>query len=63
MTVPYSTKGLNHLGLVSSMCKDIGIAKFIDAAHPNQSEDKHIGSVANSNSAALIEGVAFLRYN
>ena len=42
MTVSYSTKSLDHLGLVSGMCKDIGIAKFIDAAHPNQSENKHI---------------------
>jgi len=32
MTVSYSTKGLDHLGLVSGMCKDIGIAQFIDAA-------------------------------
>jgi len=42
MTVSYSTKGLDHLGLVSGMCKDIGVAQFIDAAHPNQSKDKSI---------------------
>jgi hypothetical protein len=42
MAVSYSTKGLDHLGLDSGICKEIGIGKFIDAAHPNQSRDKHI---------------------
>jgi hypothetical protein len=42
MTISYSTKSLDHLGLVSGMCKDIGIAKFIDDAHPEQSQDKHV---------------------
>ena len=42
MTISYSTKSLDHLGLISGMCKDIGIAKFIDDAHPEQSQDKHV---------------------
>jgi transposase len=59
MTVPYSTKGLDHLGLVSGMCKDIGIAKFIDAAHPNQSEDKHI-SYGQLVEAMILNGLGFV---
>lgn len=38
----YSTKGLDHLGLVSGMCKELSIAKLIDAALPRQCSDKHI---------------------
>ena len=36
------TKGLDQLGLVSGMCKEIGIAKLIEQAHPNKCEDKSI---------------------
>ncbi|MCP4986746.1 MAG: DUF4277 domain-containing protein, partial [Colwellia sp.] len=28
----YSTKGLDHLGLISGMNKELGIAKLIDQA-------------------------------
>jgi len=59
MTVSYSTKGLDHLGLVSGMCKDIGIAKFIDAAHPNQSQDKHI-SYGQVVEAMILNGQGFV---
>lgn len=38
----YSTKGLEHLGLVSGMCKEIGVTKIIDQAHSEQREDQHI---------------------
>lgn len=59
MTVSYSTKGLDHLGLVSGMCKNIGIAKFIDAAHPNQSQDKHI-SYGQLVEAMILNGLGFV---
>lgn len=59
MTVSYSTKGLDHLALVLGMCKNIGIVKFIDAAHPNQSQDKHI-SYAQLVEAMILNGLGFV---
>jgi hypothetical protein len=38
----YSTKSLDHLGLISGMNKELGIAKLIDKALPEQSDDKLI---------------------
>jgi len=42
MSTAYSTKGLDHLGLVAGMCQKLGVVKFFDHAHPNQSEHRHI---------------------
>ena len=55
----YSTKGLDHLGLVSGMCKEIGIAKIIDDAHPKQSLDKHI-SYGKLVEAMILNGLGFV---
>lgn len=55
----YSTKGLDHLGLVSGMCKEIGVAKIIDQAHPEQSEDKHI-SYGQLVEAMILNGLGFV---
>ena len=38
----YNIKQLDHLGLVAGMCKELGIAEFIDNLMPNQSSNKHI---------------------
>ena len=38
----YSTKGLDHLGLIAGMNKELGIAKIIDSALPEQCEGKLI---------------------
>ena len=38
----YSTKGLCYLGLISGMNKELGIAKLIDKALPEHSDDKLI---------------------
>ncbi len=38
----YSTKGLDHLGLISGIYKELGIAKLIGQALPQQSDDKLI---------------------
>ena len=59
MTISYSTKNLDHLGLVSGMCKDIGIAKFIDDAHPKQSQDKHV-SYGQLVEAMILNGLGFV---
>ena len=55
----YSTKGLDHLGLVSGMCKEIGVAKLIDQAHPEQSKDKHI-SYGQLVEAMILNGLGFV---
>ena len=59
MTISYSTKSLDHLGLVSGMCKYIGIAKFIDDAHPEQSQDKHV-SYGQLVEAIILNGLGFV---
>jgi len=59
MPISYSTKSLAHLGLVSGMCKDIGIAKFIDDAHPEQSQDKHV-SYGQLVEAMILNGLGFV---
>ena len=33
----YTSKSIDHLGLVSALCQELGIAKFIDNQFPNQS--------------------------
>lgn len=55
----YSTKGLDHLGLVSGMCKEIGIAKIIDKALPNQCADKHI-TYGQLVEAMILNGLGFV---
>ncbi len=37
----FSTKSLDHLGLVSVLCKELGIADFIDERLPKQSTQSH----------------------
>lgn len=55
----YTTKGLDHLGLVSGMCKELGIAKLIDKALPEQCADKHIthGQLVE---AMILNGLGFV---
>lgn len=54
----YSVKNLDHLGLVAGMCKEIGIAKLIDQAHPKQSKDKKI-SYGQLVEAMILNGLGF----
>ena len=55
----YSIKNLDHLGLVSGMCKEIGIAKIIDQAHPKQSKDKKI-TYGQLVEAMILNGLGFV---
>jgi transposase len=55
----YSIKNLDHLGLVSGMCKEIGVAKIIDQAHPKQSKDKKI-SYGQLVEAMILNGLGFV---
>lgn len=55
----YSIKNLDHLGLVAGMCQEIGIAKLIDQAHPNQSKDKNI-TYGQLVEAMILNGLGFV---
>ncbi|MEY8201037.1 MAG: IS1634 family transposase [Colwellia sp.] len=55
----YSTKGLDHLGLVAGMNKELGIAKLIDKALPEQSNDKLI-SYGQLVEAMILNGLGFV---
>ena len=55
----YSTKGLDHLGLISGMNKELGIAKLIDKALPKQSDDKLI-SYGQLVGAMILNGLGFV---
>lgn len=57
-TPSYKTKNLDHLGLVSGFCKEIGIASLIDKALPEQSEQKNI-SYGQLLEAMILNGLGF----
>lgn len=59
MSISYSTKGLDHLGLVAGMCKELGVAEFFDQAHPNQSEYRKI-SCGELVVSMLLNGLGFV---
>ena len=59
MSTSYSTKGLDHLGLVAGMCQELGVAEFFDQAHPNQSEHRHI-SCGQLVVSMLLNGLGFV---
>ncbi len=54
----YFIRNLDHLGLVAGMCKEIGVAKLIDQAHPKQSKDKKI-SYGQLVEAMILNGLGF----
>lgn len=55
----YATKSIDHLGLVAALCKELGIAAFIDAHIPNQSPYKHI-SYGQLLVAMILNGLGFV---
>lgn len=59
MSTSYSTKALDHLGLVAAMCQELGVAKFFDNAHPNQSEHRKI-SCGQLVVSMLLNGLGFV---
>ena len=59
MSSTYSVKNLDHLGLVAGMCKDLQIAQVIDAAFPEQSQDKFI-SYGQLVVAMILNGLGFV---
>lgn len=55
----YSTKGLDHLSLVTCMNKELGIAKIIDQVLPGQCDGKLI-SYGQLVEAMILMGLALL---
>jgi transposase len=55
----YATKSLDHLGLISVLCQELGVAKFIDEKVPNQSAYRHI-SYGELLVAMILNGLGFV---
>lgn len=55
----YSTKVLNHLGLVSGMCQDLRISELINGYIPNDSPDK-ILSTGDAVVGLILNGLGFV---
>lgn len=52
------TKNLDHHGLVAGFCKEVGIAKLIDKALPEQPSDKKV-SYGQLLEAMILNGLGF----
>lgn len=55
----YTSKSVDHLGLVSALCQELGIAEFIDNQLPNQSQHRHI-SYGQLLVAMILNGLGFV---
>lgn len=55
----YSTKVLDHLGLVAGMCSELGISKIVDEHIPVNSADK-ILSTGNAVVGLILNGLGFV---
>lgn len=55
----YSTKVLDHLGLVAGMCSELGISKIIDEHIPVNSADKILGT-GNAVVGLILNGLGFV---
>ena len=59
MSANYSTKGIDHLGLVSGICQEIGLVEFIDNSLPKQSDQKLISN-GQLVLAMILNGLGFV---
>lgn len=55
----YTSKTLDHLGLVSGMCQELGICEVIDTYCPSQS-DEQIVSTGKALEAMILNGLGFV---
>ena len=55
----YTSKSIDHLGLVSALCQELGIAEFIDNELSNQSQHRHI-SYGQLLVAMILNGLGFV---
>nr|MDT0251553.1 IS1634 family transposase [Endozoicomonas sp.] len=54
----YQVQRIDHSGLVAGMCKELGIANFLDSLVPNQSESRNI-SFGETIVAMALNGLGF----
>lgn len=59
MELSYSSKSINHLGLLSGICKELEIVETIDSLLPAESPDK-IVSTGESVLAMVLNGLGFV---
>ena len=55
----YSSKTLDHLGLIAGMCQEIGISEVIDECCPSESPDQ-IVSTGKALEAMILNGLGFV---
>ncbi len=59
MSQSYSSKSIDHLGLVSGLCKDIGLVENIDTLFPKHATNSHI-SFGQLFLAMMLNGLGFV---
>lgn len=59
MSGGYSSKTLDHLGLISGVCKELDIAGQIDRLLPSQSQEQHV-TTGEAVVAMLLNGLGFI---
>ena len=59
MSSKYSSKSIDHLGLVSGICKDMGLVEFLDELSPKTSQNSKI-SFGQLFLAMLLNGLGFV---
>jgi len=59
MSNQYTSKSIDHLGLVSGLCKEIGIVEFLDNLAPKQSKNSKI-SFGQLFLAMILNGLGFV---
>jgi len=55
----YSSKTLDHLGLIAGICREIGIAEAVDELCPPESPDQ-IVSTGKALEAMVLNGLGFV---
>jgi len=54
----YEIKNIDHLGLVSGFCQDVGLVDFIDKQFPNQDTNKNL-SYGQCLQAMILNGLGY----
>ncbi|MBF0266280.1 MAG: DUF4277 domain-containing protein, partial [Gammaproteobacteria bacterium] len=54
----YEIKNIDHLGLVSGFCHEMGLVDFIDKQFPEQSSSKHL-SYGQCLQAMILNGLGY----
>lgn len=55
-TTTYATERLDHLGIVAGVCREIGLAEFLDAQAPHSRQKVSVGTATV---AMVLNGLGF----